>query len=90
MPTFHLHWDAYRLIARAHRISDAAAEAVKAANLDAVNGLWEIACSASVAQEMWDWFDGYQQHATLLPRDAWKVHVCTRAKARIKRPMDVH
>src|SRR5262245_5473708 len=88
MPKLRVQDDAYRLVAAAHRISAAAAEAVKAAKHDAVHGLCEMTCSADVAEELWDWFDGYQHHATLLPRDAWKVHVCVRAKARIKQAMD--
>ena len=92
MPTLQIQLAAapYRLIAGAHRLSAAAAEAVKGAKLGAVPGLWEITCSAEVALELWDWFDGCQHHTALLAREAWKVHICSQAKTRIKRAMDVH
>jgi hypothetical protein len=38
-----------------------------------------------VASELWVWFDDCERHAALLPREAWKVSVCRRAKERIRK-----
>jgi len=84
-PTLQIQHDGYGLIRAAHRLSSEAAVAVKAANRDAVHGLWKIDCSSAIAQELWTWFDDCEQHSELLPREAWKVGVCQRAKERIAR-----
>jgi hypothetical protein len=85
MPTLQIHSDAYRLIKGAHRVSYDAAQAVGKATHDSWTGLWEIPCSPLVAREIWEWFDDCEQHSAILPRDAWKVRACRRAKDRIAR-----
>ena len=85
MPTLQIQSDAYGLIKAAHRLSSAAAAAVRAAQHDAVHGLWKIDCSPAIARELWTWFDDCEQHSEILPREAWKVRVCQRAKERIAR-----
>ena len=85
MPTLQIQSDGYGLIRAAHRLSDAAAAAVKAASHDPVHGLWKIDCSPDVAQELWTWFDDCEQHSVLLDRELWGIYVCQRAKQRIQR-----
>jgi hypothetical protein len=85
--TLQIQSDAYRLVRAAHRLSDEAAAAVKAADHDPVRGLWKIDCSPAIAQELWTWFDDCAHHSDLLPGEVWKVYVCQRAKERIARAM---
>jgi hypothetical protein len=85
IPTLQIQSVAYGLIRIAHRLSSEAAVAVKAANHDAVHGIWKIDCSPAIAHELWTWFDACEQHSEILPREAWKVRVCQRAKERIAR-----